>query len=206
MALEKAKITPDAGDSIDVRFNPTQYSLDHGNTIAEIGVPGLSAPILQYVRGNTRTLSMELLFDTYEERADVRKKYTDKIYKLLEIERSTHAPPICTFTWKDFEFRCVLDRVGGRFTMFLEDGTPVRATLNVNLKEFIPVDMLVRGTPTESADHTKSYMVKLGDTLSSIAAAEYGDSAKWRPIASANRIDNPRVLRPGQVLVIPPLL
>jgi nucleoid-associated protein YgaU len=48
--------------------------------------------------------------------------------------------------------------------------------------------------------------VKLGDTLSNIAAAEYGDPNQWRPIAIANRIDNPRVLAPGRGLVIPPLL
>jgi len=206
MALEKATITPEDEDPIEVRFNPTQYSLDHGNQIAEIAVPGLSAPILQYVRGNIRTLSMELFFDTYEEQADVRREYTDKIYGLLQIRRETHAPPICTFQWKDFSFRCVLERVGGRFTMFLEDGTPVRATLTVSFKEFIDVDMLVRATPTESADHTKTYVVKLGDTLSNIAAAEYGDPGQWRPIAIANRIDNPRVLVPGRGLVIPPLL
>lgn len=205
MALEKATITPDGGAPIVVRFNPTQYSLDHGNQIAEIGVPGLRAPILQYVRGNPRTLSMELLFDTYEERKDVRKLYTDRIYALLQIERSTHAPPICTFKWSGFEFRCVLERVGGRFTLFLGDGTPVRATLNVSFKEYIPVDKLVRDTPTESADHTKTYTVKLGDTLTSIAAAEYGSPAQWRAIAAANRIDNPRTLTPGRVLVIPPL-
>jgi len=209
MALEKATITyatPEGEEKIAVRFNPTQYSLDHGNQIAEIGIPGLSAPILQYVRGNTRTLSMELLFDTYEERTDVRKAFTDKIYKLLEILPSTHAPPICTFAWKDVILTCVLERVGGRFTMFLEDGTPVRATLTVSFKEYQTVDQLVRNTPTESADHTKTYTVKLGDTLSSIAAAEYGSPAQWRPIASANQIDNPRTLTPGRVLVIPPLL
>lgn len=206
MALEKATITPEGGEKIEVRFNPTQYSLDHSNQIAEIGVPGLSAPILQYVRGNTRTLSMELLFDTYEERADVRKQYTDKIYKLLAIVPSTHAPPVCTFAWKDILLKCVLERVGGRFTMFLEDGTPVRATLTVSFKEYIAVEDLVRNTPTESADHVKSYTVRLGDTLSSIAAAEYGNPAQWRPIATANAIDNPRALAPGRVLVIPPLL
>ncbi len=206
MALEVATITPAKGKAIKVCFNPNQYSLDHGNQLTEIAIPGLRAPILQYVRGNSRTLSMELLFDTYEARKDVRKEYTDKIYKLLDIDATTHVPPICTFAWKDFQFKCVLERVGGRFTMFLEDGTPVRATLNVSFKEYVEVNVLVREDPTQSADHTKTYIVKLGDTLSSIAAAEYGDPAKWRPIASTNRIDNPRVLAPGQVLVIPPLL
>lgn len=210
MALEKAKIIVHgqngSTEEVAVHFNPNQLSEDKGNQIAEIGVPGLSAPILQFVRGNTRTLSMELLFDTYESGDDVRRAYTDKIYRLLEIDPETHAPPICEFVWKDFAFKGVVDRVGGRFTLFRENGMPVRATLNVTFKHYIPVADLVRANPTRSADHTKTYTVRLGDTLSSIAAAEYGDPAKWRPIAAANRIDNPRALTPGRVLAIPPLL
>ena len=204
MALEKAVITPSGGQPIPVLFNPTQYSLDKSNQIAEIGIPGLGAPILQYVRGNTRTLSMELFFDTYEQQTDVRE-HTNRIYELLAIDSDTHVPPVCTFTWGKFNFECVLDRVGGRFTLFLSDGTPVRATLSVTLKEFIDVTVEVRANPTQSADHTKTSTVKRGDTLSSIAAAEYGDPAAWRPIAKANGIDNPRVLEPGRALVIPPL-
>lgn len=204
MELAKASIKPEGGQEIPVLFNPTQYSLEKGNQIAEIAVPGLTAPILQYVHGNTRTLSMELFFDTYEAKGDVRD-YTNKIYGLLGINRSTHVPPVCIFTWGDFNFTCVVDRVSGRFTMFLANGTPVRATLTVTLREFTDVRELVRGTPTESADLTKTRLVMRGDTLSGIAAAEYGDAAQWRPIADANRIDNPRILRPGRSLVIPPL-
>jgi nucleoid-associated protein YgaU len=47
--------------------------------------------------------------------------------------------------------------------------------------------------------------VRRGDTLSSIAAEEYNDAMLWRPLAEANRINNPRVLTPGQVLVVPVL-
>lgn len=204
MALEKAFITPENESPIPVLFNPTQYSLDKSNQIAEIGIPGLGAPILQYVRGNSRALTMELFFDTFEQQADVRK-YTDKIYGLLGIKRATHVPPVCTFTWGGFNIKCVLERVSGRFALFLADGTPVRATLSVTFKEFTEVEVEVRENPTESADHTKTRTIKRGDTLSSIAVAEYGDPARWRPIAEANRIDNPRILEPGRVLIIPPL-
>jgi hypothetical protein len=204
MALEKAFIKTEDDEPIPVLFYPTQYSLDQGNQIAEIGIPGLSAPILQYVRGNTLTLTMELFFDTYEQQVDVRK-YTNKIYGLLGIKSNTHVPPRCTISWGHFNFTCVLERVGGRFTLFLADGTPVRATLSVTFKEVVDVEVEVRSTPTESADHTKTRAVLRGDTLSNIAAAEYGDPTKWRPIAETNGIDNPRVLAPGRVLVIPPL-
>ena len=48
-------------------------------------------------------------------------------------------------------------------------------------------------------------MVKRGETLSSIAQEEYGDPNLWRIIANENRLLNPRKLKPGLVLTIPPL-
>jgi hypothetical protein len=200
----KVSIAPEGQGQINVLFNPTNYSIDKANTIAEIAIPGLGAPILQYVHGNTRTLSMELFCDTYEERTNVTA-VTNKIYKLLEIIPSTHVAPICNISWGSLRFRGVLDHCSGKFTMFLSDGTPVRATLTVVFKEYIDVADLVRITPTESADHRKAREVRAGDRLSSIAAEEYGDPKKWRPIADANGLDDPRQLKPGQVLVIPAL-
>ena len=39
------------------------------------------------------------------------------------------------------------DYLSGKFTLFLANGTPVRATLTVTFKEFIDVDQLVRRAP-----------------------------------------------------------
>jgi len=196
MELAKAMIEPEGGERIKVLFNPNNYRLDKTNQVAEIGIPGLEAPVLQYIRGNCRTLAMDLFFDTFEEQADVRE-HTRKIYSLLSIDRGTHVPPICKFVWGDFQFRCVLDRIAGRFTLFLPDGKPVRATLSVVFKEFIDIDQMVSVNPTQSSDHEKLRTIRWGDTLSSIAAEEYDDPAQWRVIAAANGIDNPRELRPG---------
>jgi LysM repeat protein len=204
MPLVKAVITPEGEADIPVLFNPTQYSLNKGASFSEIAVPGLAAPILQFVRGTSRSLTMDLFFDTYEKGSDVRK-YTNKIYGLADIRGPLHRPPIVTFSWGSFNFTAVVEQVGGRFTLFLADGTPVRATLSVTFKEFVEVDMLAKETPTESADHAKTYVVKRGDTLASIAAAEYGDAGAWRAIANANRISDPMRLAPGTRLSLPAL-
>ena len=204
MEFQHIQIAPEGQASFDVLFNPTQYSVDKGNTIAQAAIPGLEAPILQYVHGNMSTLSMELFFDSYEEGYDVTED-TDQIYDLLYLDPSTHAPPICDLTWGTFQFTGVLDHVSGKFTLFLADGTPVRATLSVVFNEFIDVDVLVQEQPTESADHRKTRLVKSGDRIDNIAAEEYGDPAKWRPIAEANDLDDPSQLVPGYVLIIPKL-
>lgn len=51
------------------------------------------------------------------------------------------------------------------------------------------------------ASHT--YVVKSGDTLSSIAQHFYGRASEYPRIASANHITNPNLIHPGQRLVIP---
>jgi nucleoid-associated protein YgaU len=53
----------------------------------------------------------------------------------------------------------------------------------------------------------RTYTVAKGDTLSAIAQREYGAASKWRAIYEANRdqISNPDRIKPGQVLVIPPV-
>src|SRR5258706_13974859 len=66
-SLEKALLTNTiSGERIAVMFNPEEYSLNKDINYSQAGVPGLSAPILQFVHGNMQTLEMELFLDTYE--------------------------------------------------------------------------------------------------------------------------------------------
>lgn len=60
-------------------------------------------------------------------------------------------------------------------------------------------------TPPAPAPKAKTYTVKHGDSLESIAKAEYGNGADWPAIYNANTktIANPRVIHAGQVIVIP---
>lgn len=65
--MEKAKITllsKEDQPSIDVMFNPTEYQITRNLSYAEIGVPGLSMPLLQFVRGEAQTLQLELFLDS----------------------------------------------------------------------------------------------------------------------------------------------
>jgi Contractile injection system tube protein len=204
MGRELVTITPKGHKAFQVLFNPTNYSLAKANQIAEAAVPGLNSPILQYVHGNVQTLDMELFFDTYEKASSVTTE-TDKIYKLLLIDPATHAPPICEVKWGTFILKAVLDHVSAKFSLFLSDGTPVRATLTVTFKEYLDVDQLVRVQPTQSADHRKMRVVRSGDRIDNIAGEEYGDPDSWRPIAEANHLNDPFDLEPGHILIVPAL-
>jgi nucleoid-associated protein YgaU len=194
------------GEKAEVIFNPAEYSLQKGNQFASAPLPGLSNPVLSFVNGDADILSMELFFDTYTNKgaSDVRDE-TKKIARLLDIDPTIHAPPPVRFVWGPLSFQAVIERLTQRFTMFREDGVPVRATLNVTFKEYKTIEEQLSERPTESSDWTKRRVVADQDRLCMIAAIEYGDPAVWRVIAEANEIDNPRLLVPGQELRLPPL-
>ena len=136
MGLAKAKITIEySNKSFDVLFNPEEYTLNKDNNFAAQAIPGLTGPLLQFVNGNLRTLEMELFFDSTDARTDVRE-FTQRVVGLLDIDSTLHAPPILRVSWASLQFRCVLARVSQKFVRFLEDGSPVRARLNVTFNEF----------------------------------------------------------------------
>lgn len=216
MALEKAIITNTVtSERISVLFNPEEYTVSKDVNFAQTSIPGLSGPLLQFVNGNMQTLEMELLVDTYEEHKEGSRSYnragddvrtlTRQITDLMDIEPTTHAPPVLLFTWASLSFTCVLARASQRFIMFRPDGAPVRARLQVTFNEFRNVDLEAKEVKRETADFSKLHVLQQGETLDGIARQTYGNPALWRPIALRNRIDDPRRLRIGARLIVPQL-
>ena len=200
--LEKAKLmNMDKNTSQDVLFNPKEYSVSKSVQWEPHKAPGHNVPIQQFTSGNPSVLNVELFFDTYEEKSDVRKAHTDKIMQLALIDVEKHRPPLVMFQWGGFKFKGVVESLNLRFIMFLPDGAPCRATANVSIKEAETVE-----PEKHSPDHTKRRTVKMGETLALIAHEEYDDAAEWRRIADANGIDDPREVKPGTVLTLPPIL
>ncbi|MCR8633774.1 MULTISPECIES: LysM peptidoglycan-binding domain-containing protein [Paenibacillus] len=207
MALKKAQIIVDKGNSketISVLFNPNEYSLDTSNSYSWDSVPGLSMPIGQFVSGGTTSLTMDIFFDTYEKGTDVRA-YTKKISGLLDVEKDLHAPPVCRFVWGSLDFKGVVEKVNQRFTMFLDSGIPVRATLKVTFRSWQSKKEQLQNIPRQSADRTKQKLLKQGEQLWMVAAHEYENPGLWREIANANGIDNPLKLQSGRRITVPRL-
>ena len=67
-------------------------------------------------------------------------------------------------------------------------------------------DVQSGSSSTAPADKAQSYTVQSGDSLAKIAKHVYGDADKWHAIYNANRdkIKNPDLIQPGQVLTLPP--
>lgn len=217
--LKKATITvldgARKGEVIAVLFNPTEYTFERSNSYKATPVPGLGAPLLQFVNGESDRLTMDLFLDDYTDPTgptSLRQSESDPLNArlralttLLEIDRDLHAPPPVRFNWGPLEFAAVIERLGRKVTMFHPDGAPARVSLSVAFKEYRTLRQQLEDPRRESADKTKRRVVVGRERLWWIAAREYDDPNEWVRVARANDLDDPREIAPGDWLELPPM-
>jgi hypothetical protein len=218
MALTRVRIeNVDSNEVIEsgkdgaVFFNPNQYTLTKKVSWKPDKMPGFNVSRPQFDKGEPAQLAFSLLFDSYEARKDVRA-LTEKVAKLTQVVGGkTPRPPIVKIIWGEdkpyfagLPFTGVVESVTQKFTLFLDNGTPVRATIDLSLHETRAPEKQSKEMNTKKSPFpARSWTVKQGDTLWAIAASEYLNAARWREIARANRVLNPQDLVPGTVLIIP---
>ncbi len=203
---------------ITLMFNPESYSISKSVTWSPPenstgrSTPTqrlLNAPGLRFGGGSSRILTFQKVFFDVTEPMDGKpqdvRELTNKIVALTRIERDTGEPPLCELFWgqapagADFPFTGVLTNLVQNFLLFRRDGKPVRAELTLTFTEYIePLD-----DQRETDPEFTTRVIQRGDTLASIAAELYGDPTRWRIIAAANQMDDPRDLTIGRLLSIP---
>jgi nucleoid-associated protein YgaU len=204
----------DKGDAIVVRcaFNPKEYGITKKNKWQAPPAKGQNLAEYEFGGGDPATMTLNLMFDTFETGKDVRTEYTNKVWALMNIDASLHdnlskvgRPPQVLFQWgQAFGFVAVITSITQKFVLFDDEGVPLRATLDVSFQQVKEIDKLPPQNPTSGGvGGSHEWTVKDGDSLASIAYAEYGDSNAWRPIADVNRLTQVRRLRPGLILEIP---
>lgn len=214
--LQKAGLRVVAGDAktskLTFTYNPSEMSTSKTATWNRPTTNSAnSATPPQFAGVQPQTVQMEIFFDAYE---DLLGDVSDDVKTLFEWTRPTassankrqHNPPILTFEWGSnkvlADFRGYLESVSAKYTMFRADGTPIRATASITLKE-IP-DEPARQNPTSgSLNSRRSRILRDGDSLQSVAYREYGNPALWRSLAVFNGIDDPLRLVAGSSILIP---
>jgi hypothetical protein len=219
--LKRALIKTVDGESISVEclFNPKEYTFAKTNSWPKEAKAVENMPSVNFGGGNPATLSMDLLFDSYQssrdggKSSDVRTSHINKLWQMMYVDANMKEkkknkqgrPPKVQFVWgKAWSFEAVITSLSVTFTLFLPNGTPVRATAKVAFQQVKDTKDLPQQNPTSGGiGGERVRTVEDGDRLDLIAHEEYGDTARWRLIAAANGLSNPRDLRPGSVLVIP---
>jgi nucleoid-associated protein YgaU len=208
---------------LPVQYNPTELQFEKQAQYAEINIPGLITPLQQFVRGQAEVLTVELFFDTSDQGTGVKgepvTKLTDAVLAATLIEPAGHAPPPVTFRWgKAFpasslpepqagqrrdSFKGVIVSCRQTFSFWSRAGLPLRAKLNLSIREFQPLNEQLKRLNPSSPDRTHGHVLREGEALHRLAHDYYHRASEWRRIALDNGIEDPRRLVPGTRLRVP---
>jgi hypothetical protein len=195
-------------------FNPSTVKLNKSATWST--PPARNArdhPRPQFVGTGPQTMTLSLLFNAYgRDGSAASVPVATSVQQLLDWTQPTQrsqdahnpAPPTLEFFWgAQVTMTGFLKAVQIDYLLFGNDGTPLRATANVQLQA---LPQPTPGTNPTSGGITgrRSAQTSQGDSLASIAHREYGDPGLWRAIAIANDIDDPGRVPPGTRLLLPP--
>lgn len=202
----------DGGIQVDCAFNPFEYSVSKSNSFAEDPRNNANGPQATFVKAGPQTLTLDLTFDTYESGEDVSRT-TNKLWKMMQprsnilsmiTSSSKVPPPMVAFEWGVFRFAAHITSMTQKFTLFLHDGTPVRAKVNITFTQYVDTEDYPNQNPTSGGGPAeRSRQVIAGDRLDTIAYEVYGTATKWRLIAEHNHINDPLHLRSGTILALP---
>lgn len=213
------------GDPMELAYAPAEIAFSKAAQYADIAVPGLEQPLVQFIRGDAETLSLELFFDSTGAKgtgsaAESVTAEVEAFHKLVTVRGELHAPPLVKISWgDDFPgnamgemetpdpvFKAMVVSVARRFTLFNPDGKPLRATVSLSLKQYATVAEQIAAINYQSADHTRVHIVSQGETLPLIAHDAYADARLWKLIAERNGLTEVRDLPAGLRLELPPLV
>jgi hypothetical protein len=210
---------------VTVQFNPESLKVSFANQIVQPDSAGdkSGTPTRQFVGAGTTKLSLQLWFDVTaphpgpKQERDVRKLTERVAYYITpkpEKDKKGNpvlAPPGVRFLWGSFQFDGMMDSLEENLEFFSPDGRPLRASLNLSLSQQ-KITVFAFGTVADdgTGDARRSPRTRgtrplvpaaAGTTLQGMADRR-GVGADWQAIATANRIENPRLLPPGRLIDI----
>lgn len=161
--LKKATLVALKGEAKDIgfMFNPTELAFEGvvetadnpGARSESSGKPKVSFSNIQAYRVTINNI----LFDTYENENAQRNvsQYIDLFKQAITFVSGKQRPPIYRFEWGNqihLQY-CFVEKLNYKFTMFLNDGTPVRAVIDgLTLKETDDPDKLDAELPPPQSD------------------------------------------------------
>jgi hypothetical protein len=224
----KSDGTEDKSKTVHVQFNPETLKVSFANQIKTDGnQQGTSSNL--YVGQGTTKMSVQLWFDVtaplreefeeYKGLTDVREltrkvSYfitpTDVQVKNEKGENETrHIPPGVRFIWGSFQFDGIMESLEESLEFFSPEGKPLRASVSLSLSQQ-KIDFIIRdtskdqppgaATPGGAPPGTSPLAEALSGSSLQQLAAGMGKAAEWQRIARNNGIENPRRLRPGQLI------
>ena len=203
--------------AVPVQFNPETLKVSYTSTIkppdnASTNKNGTSA--MQFVSQGTTKLNVQLWFDVTAVLpqadagiTDVRKLTQKVAYFMMakpaDNDPNTKLPPAVRFVWGSFQFDGLMESMEESLEYFSPDGIPLRANVTISLiQQTIQFAFADKGNAPGRPPAPGTAPLTAAPAGSSLQdlAAKAGSTTDWQSIAQANGIENPRLLKPGQLV------
>lgn len=203
------------GLEVTVQFNPETLHLTYSNNVSTRRSAGRKGhpSRMQFVGEDKASLDVDLVFDVTAPLPngggfinDVSDLTAQVKYFITPQSESGNVkppfvPPALSFSWGSFHFNGVMKSLSETLEFFSNDGHPLRASIHFTMER--QRANLSQGTNTpfgSSAAGTVPFESALAGTTIQQIADSLGQGSNWQAIAAANSIENPRILKPGQLV------
>jgi nucleoid-associated protein YgaU len=199
-------------------FNPTQISLSRTAVTNDKPSPktGGSKRTTQKVKPMTigvnkvvfEGLDTKLRCDTLLTWTNPSAGFLGQVLSAAMRKNLKTQPPELTFQWGPpmvgFMYTVTLQSVTINHTRFTSAGIPVRAEVTLKMNEVPSLLGTLPQNPTSGGlTGRRAHTVGHGESLQTIATANYGHPGAWRRIAEVNGIKDPSRVRPGTTVYLP---
>ncbi|MGV9712395.1 CIS tube protein [Gordonia sp. NPDC003424] len=195
--------------SIAFQFNPREVTMTKAaKWESKPAKNAAKAGAAEFMGAQPCTLSLEMFLDATAKHDSAVVKGVDRLMSCCVPTQSTTGtpkamPPLVVFKWGGLtSFPGFITKVTAKFTLFAADGTPLRATCNVDIEE-MPGGKGGQNPTSRAASARRMHVLLAGESLATLAHREYGNPVHWRAIAQFNGIDDPMRIPAGTVIRLP---
>lgn len=217
LAYSDANFTKQLGSAYSVWINPASYNYSFKICYNNRQAQGSSGPSPDFNRVATDTVTLDLYFDgtgvvpspNPAMPAASSNGVADQVaaFKTLvfSYNGTIHSPNYLWLSWATLQFQCRLQSLNFSYTLFMPDGTPLRAKASCTFLGFTSEQQLAKEANNSSPDLSHLITVKIGDTLPNLCYRVYGTSLPYINVAAINGLSDFRNLKVGSQLLFPPL-
>lgn len=207
------KFENSAGPTYTLPINPEQLgqlmNIGHDKSQGQ-GTQGASP---KYTGTKAPEVKLEFIFDSTGAimgNTDDDTPVGTQVQKFLKVaydmEGAIHKPKYLMLIWgKFYVFHCLLSNVDVQYTLFDQEGTPIRAKISATFIQYKEDELRVREEGKSSPDLTHYRLAGSEDDLPLLTYQVYADKKFYVQVAKANGLTSFRNLASGVQMVFPPI-
>lgn len=209
-AYEAPNCTGAQMGTITAMFNPETYSRTYNVNYKASDENSSNATTMIFTGIGQNDLTLKLIVDGTgivpipgaTSVDDYITKFKSVVYNYQGKE---HRPNYLKLTWGNLTFTGICESINITYNLFKDDGSALRATMNVKFIESTDYKTKAKEAQKSSPDLTHIRTVKAGDTLPLMTYHIYGDSSYYLQVAQVNNLTSVSAIKPGDQIYFPPI-